>query len=470
MPKIARLSALEILDSRGRPTVRATCELASGAAGSASVPSGASTGSAEALELRDGDRSRYGGLGCRKAVANITGPIASALTGRDWPAQEALDEALIALDGTPTKSHLGANAILAVSLAFARAAAAECRLPLYRYFATLIGPGHQPVHLPRPTINLFSGGKHAGGQVEIQDVLVVVPAASTIDQALATTYAVYQAAAEICRIRYHMRALVADEGGLAPEFPSVEQMLDDAVAAIRQTGYEPGREVALCVDVAASHFHAGGRYHIGGAVLSSAEMIDRLAGWLDHYPIVSIEDGLAEDDWEHWPALRHRLSGRGAGAGRRPADDEPGAHPARDHPGRCRCLAAQGEPDWNVDRSGRGVPAGAWCRMARRRECPQRGKRKTTGWRTWQLAGAARRSRSARSRARNAWRSGTACSRSRRRPAGRSTSGQDTAPLHKRAERQRLGTPQASIGAVDPQLRYASKMARVPRDQHQVMV
>ncbi len=170
MPIITRLTALEILDSRGRPTVRATCELASGAIGSASVPSGASTGAAEALELRDGDRSRYGGLGCRKAVANITGPIAEALTGRDWPAQEALDQALIALDGTPNKSHLGANAILAVSLAFARAMAAECRLPLYRYFASILGPDHQPATLPRPTINLFSGGKHAGGQVEIQDV------------------------------------------------------------------------------------------------------------------------------------------------------------------------------------------------------------------------------------------------------------------------------------------------------------
>ncbi len=325
MPIITRLTALEILDSRGRPTVRATCELASGAIGSASVPSGASTGAAEALELRDGDRSRYGGLGCRKAVANITGPIAEALTGRDWPAQEALDQALIALDGTPNKSHLGANAILAVSLAFARAMAAECRLPLYRYFASILGPDHQPATLPRPTINLFSGGKHAGGQVEIQDVLVVVPAATTIDHALATTYAVYQAAAEICRSRYRMRALVADEGGLAPEFPAVEQMLDDAIAAIEAAGHAPGREVALCVDVAASHFYASGRYHIGSEPLSSTEMIDRLAGWLDRYPIVSIEDGLAEDDWDHWPSLRRRLSGRTLVLG----DDLLATNPAR---------------------------------------------------------------------------------------------------------------------------------------------
>jgi len=309
MPVIRQLTALEILDSRGRPTVRATCELAGGIQGTASVPSGASTGTAEALELRDGDPTRYRGLGCRIAVAHVNGPIYDALAGHDIESQAALDEAMLDLDGTPNKSRLGANAMLAVSLAFARAVAAEGDLPLFRHFASLLSPESDPARLPRPTVNLFSGGKHAGGQVEIQDVLVVSKAA-TIDAALADIYAVYQAAADLCRTRYGMRALVADEGGLAPDFPDVETMLDDAVTAIRNAGREPGGDVALCIDVAASHFFDDGRYHLGGSALTSTGMIDRIAAWLDLAPIVSVEDGLAEDDWDNWPALRSRLAGR----------------------------------------------------------------------------------------------------------------------------------------------------------------
>ncbi|HET7095506.1 MAG TPA: phosphopyruvate hydratase, partial [Thermomicrobiales bacterium] len=188
---------------------------------------------------------------------------------------------------------------------------------------------HAPVALPRPTINLFSGGKHAGGQVEIQDVLVVAPAAATIDEALAITFDVYAAAAARCRERYGMRGLVADEGGLAPDFPDVETMLADAVAAIETAGYTAGyaagADVALCVDVAASHFHANGRYRIGGRELGSAEMIDLVAGWRERFPIVSIEDGLAEDDWANWPALRERLAGRALTLG----DDLLATNPAR---------------------------------------------------------------------------------------------------------------------------------------------
>src|SRR5947209_579177 len=209
MPTISRLSGLEILDSRGRPTVRAICELASGAAGAASVPSGASTGAAEARELRDDDPARYRGLGCRKAVGHIAGELHGAFAGRSFGDQHELDRALIALDGTPDKGRLGANAVLAVSLAFARAAATERGAPLYRYFAELLG---RPLRtLPRPTINLFSGGKHAGGQVPIQDVLVVPAAARTIDEALATTFAVYQAAVDLIGEKYGMRPLTADE-------------------------------------------------------------------------------------------------------------------------------------------------------------------------------------------------------------------------------------------------------------------
>jgi enolase len=279
MSEIASLAALEILDSRGRPTLRVRCDLTSGATAAASVPSGASTGAAEALELRDGDPKRYRGLGVRRAAANVTGPIQAALAGRPFATQADLDRALIDLDGAPNKANLGANAILGVSLAFARAVAAERGLPLWRHFAAMLAPDFEPAALPRPTINLFSGGKHAGGQVEIQDVLIVAPAAATIDAALAIAFDVYAAAAEFCRNKYGMRGLVADEGGLAPDFPDVATMLADAVAAIETAGYAPGAEVALCVDVAASHFSADGRYRIGGRELPSAAMIDLVAAW-----------------------------------------------------------------------------------------------------------------------------------------------------------------------------------------------
>ncbi|HTK46965.1 MAG TPA: phosphopyruvate hydratase [Gemmatimonadaceae bacterium] len=302
MPAIERLDALEILDSRGRPTIRATCVLASGATASASVPSGASTGTAEALELRDGDTRRYAGLGCRRAVANVRGEIATALAGRPLDAQRDLDRALIDLDGTPNRSRLGANALLGVSLAFARAHAVERAVPLYEHFATMAG--RAPHRLPRPMINLFSGGKHAGGQVEIQDVLVLPVAARTIDDALATTFDVYRAAAALTRREYGTRALTADEGGLAPPFASAEEMLARAVQAIELAGRVPGADVALAVDVAASHFHEEGSYRIGGRTLRSAEMVGLLIEWIGTYPIVSVEDGLAEEDWPYWTALR----------------------------------------------------------------------------------------------------------------------------------------------------------------------
>jgi enolase len=308
MFSIKRLTGLEILDSRGRPTVQATCELASGAAGTASVPSGASTGTAEALELRDGDPQRYHGLGCRRAVGHINGELNRALVGRSFEQLSQLDQAMLDLDGTANKSRLGANAILAVSLAFAHACAVEQGVPLYQYLAGLLD---QPLQtLPCPTINLFSGGKHAGEQAPIQDVLIVPASARTMDEALAMTFAVYQAAAELSYQKYGMRALTADEGGLAPPFPSAEAMLADAVEAIQNAGFEPGREVALAVDVASSHFFHSGRYHLGSKPLDSREMIAQLLAWLDRYPIISLEDGLAEEDWGRWPELRTAVAGR----------------------------------------------------------------------------------------------------------------------------------------------------------------
>jgi enolase len=306
MSRIDRLEGLEILDSRGRPTIRVTCVLASGATGAASVPSGASTGTAEALELRDGDARRYAGLGCRRAVGLVRGEVKAALAGRELETGPALDRMLIALDGTANKSRLGANTLLGVSLAFARAQAAEQGIPLYRYFAELLD---RPVEsIPRPMINLFSGGKHAGGQVEIQDVLVVPLAARNMDEALATTFDVYRAAAELSAARYGMRALTADEGGLAPPFGTPEEMLALAVESIRRAGREPGVDVALAVDVASTHFHSRGQYRVGGRELDGMGMAELVLEWIDRYPIVSVEDPLAEDDWPHWSELRRRAS------------------------------------------------------------------------------------------------------------------------------------------------------------------
>ena len=307
MPVIERLTAMEILDSRGKPTVKATCALRGGTVASASVPSGASTGAGEAHELRDGDAKRYRGQGCRRAVGTVNGPIADLVRGREWD-QRRFDEALVRLDGTPSKSKLGANAILAASIAFARAVATEQDVPLYRRFAEIAGT--RPAALPRMTINLFSGGKHGGGQMPIQDVLVVPASARTIDEGLALVYAVYQCAAELSQRKYGMRPLTADEGGLAPPFPSIDAAFDDAVESIRAAGFTPGRDVAIAVDVASSHFYRDGKYHLAGEVLDAGRMIDRVASWVDSYPIVSVEDGLAEDDWQHWPALRGRIGDR----------------------------------------------------------------------------------------------------------------------------------------------------------------
>lgn len=306
MHKIEGLSGREILDSRGRPTVLATCLLEGGIGASASIPSGASTGTAEAFELRDGDSRRYQGLGCRRAAANIGGVLHDALAGRVFAEQSELDRAMVALDGTPTKSRIGANAILAVSVAFARACAAHRRVPLYQHFADMLG---SPVTiLPRLTINLLSGGKHAGNQVSIQDVLIIPISPQSISEVLASAFDIYQSAAELVLQKYGMRLLTADEGGLAPPCKSAEQMLDLAVEAIERAGYIPGRDVFLGVDVAATHFYQDRRYRLDSELLDSPAMIRRIAKWIDQYPILSVEDGLAEDDWENWPRLRKTIT------------------------------------------------------------------------------------------------------------------------------------------------------------------
>ncbi|MCO6497592.1 MAG: phosphopyruvate hydratase [Chitinophagaceae bacterium] len=302
---IQQLEGFEILDSRGRPTVKAKCTLKSGVTGCASVPSGASTGKAEALELRDGDKSRYRGLGCRKAVNNINTTINRAISGKEFAGQEEFDKALIALDGTENKSNLGANAILACSLAYARAKAKEEGLVLYKYFGKLTG--NDDFVLPRPTINLFSGGKHAGGQIPVQDLLLVPVAAGTMDDALEQVHTVYLRASELIHEKYGMRALKADEGGLAPSFRSMEEMFEDAIKSIKRAGLQPGKEMALALDVASSHFYQDGKYNLGTEVKDSMGMIDVIRSWVDAYPILSVEDGLAENDWEYWPHLKTAL-------------------------------------------------------------------------------------------------------------------------------------------------------------------
>ena len=305
MTSIVRLTGREILDSRGRPTVEATCLLRDGSIGTASVPSGASTGSAEANELRDGDLSRYGGLGCRRAAENISTELNLVVCDQSFETQQKFDQRLIDCDGTHNKSRIGANAILASSIAFARAMASHRRLPLYQYFATIADQSIRS--LPELTVNLFSGGIHAGGQVPVQDVLLVPVGATTIDESLSMVASVYQAAAKLTLRKYGMRMLRADEGGLAPTFPDAEAMLSDTVESIREAGLEPGSEMAIAVDVASTHFYREGRYQFGQEILDSRQMIDRLEQWVSQFPIVSIEDGLAENDWDAWPELLSRL-------------------------------------------------------------------------------------------------------------------------------------------------------------------
>jgi len=315
MHTFANLTGIEILDSRGRPTVQASCRLSDGSEATVSVPSGASTGAAEAHELRDGDPKRHKGLGCQKAAANVSSEIQDAVVGKPFETQSELDRFLIELDGTLNKERLGANAILAVSLVFARAVAQSKGIPLYQNFADILadqemGPHAQLHSLPRPTINLFSGGKHAGAQIPIQDVLVVASSAKTEEEAMTMTCAVFQAAADICLSKYGMRVLTADEGGLAPPFADADAMLQDAVDSIAAAGYEPGTEVALAIDVASSHFYRDGLYHLDNTTFDSAAMKDVVLGWVDRYPIISVEDGLAEDDWAHWPDLFAGVDGR----------------------------------------------------------------------------------------------------------------------------------------------------------------
>jgi enolase len=303
MSKIARVHARQILDSRGQPTVEVEVELESGTVGRAAVPSGASTGAHEALELRDGDKGTYAGKGVLKAVANVEHEIARVLVGRDATDQSTIDRLMIELDGTPTKSSIGANAMLGCSLAVAVAAANEAQLPLYRYIG-----GARAHKLPVPFMNILNGGAHADNNMDIQEFMVVPVGATSFAEALQAGAEVYTQLKGVLRGR-NLATGVGDEGGFAPNLASNREALDVIVEAITAAGYTPGTDVALALDVAATEFFRDGAYHLDGEgrTLSPGEMIDFLAELTGAYPIVSIEDGMSEDDWDGWKALTDRL-------------------------------------------------------------------------------------------------------------------------------------------------------------------
>ncbi|MDQ3529088.1 MAG: phosphopyruvate hydratase, partial [Actinomycetota bacterium] len=303
--EIESLTARELLDSRGNPTVEVDCTLADGGFGRALVPSGASTGAFEAVELRDGEQ-RYGGMGVRSAVANVNDVIGPELLGRDATDQRAVDAALLALDGTDDKSGLGANALLGVSLAVARAAASWCGLPPYAYLG-----GANAHLLPVPMMNIVNGGAHADSNVDFQEFMVVPLGASSFAEAVRMGAETYHALRKVLSERNLVTGL-GDEGGFAPDLASNGTALDLITEAIQRAGYTPGADIALALDVAATEFFTDGAYRLEGEdrTLSSAEMIDLLVDLADRYPIVSIEDGMAEDDWEGWAALTQRLGER----------------------------------------------------------------------------------------------------------------------------------------------------------------
>jgi enolase len=307
MPTIADIRAREILDSRGNPTVEADVTLVSGAFGRASVPSGASTGEHEALELRDGDDDRYLGRGVQQAVQSIEERIAPALSGMVATDQVAIDRAMLELDGTSNKGKLGANAILAVSLAVARAAAEEAGLPLYRYLG---GPMSRT--LPVPMMNILNGGAHATNTVDCQEFMVVPIGASSFSEALRMGAEVFHSLKKVL-VKRKLATGVGDEGGFAPDLANDEEAIRVIIEAVEGAGYAPGREIALALDVAASEFFTKGSYTFrksGGGSYSASGMIELYQRWIDEYPIVSIEDGLAEDDWEGWAALTAALGDR----------------------------------------------------------------------------------------------------------------------------------------------------------------
>lgn len=307
MATIVEVIGREVLDSRGNPTVEVDIMLDDGAMGRAIVPSGASTGAHEALEMRDGDKKRFGGKGVTNAVANVNGEIAEALLGWESTDQMGIDRLLVSeLDGTPTKEKLGANAILGASLAAAKASAESLGLPLYRY----IGGVHAHV-LPVPMMNILNGGKHAANSTDLQEFMVMPVGATSFAEALRWAAEIYQTLGKVLKGKGHSTN-VGDEGGYAPSLASNEAAIEVILEAIEQAGYAPGEQVMIALDPAASEIFEDGKYQLKkeGRALTGAEMVDFYADWVEKYPIISIEDGLAEDDWESWQLMVERLGDR----------------------------------------------------------------------------------------------------------------------------------------------------------------
>ena len=304
MTRLTGLTALEVLDSRGNPTIAVTAHT-DRLTGRAIVPSGASTGAHEAVELRDGDPKRYGGKGVTKAVGNVEGEIARRLKGLDVEDQKGVDEAMIELDGTPNKARLGANAILGVSLAVAHAAANARGVPLFRHLG-----GDRATLLPLPMANILNGGAHADTSVDLQEFMVCAVGAPTFREALRATSEVYHALKNVLKAQ-GLATGVGDEGGFAPQLPSNEDALKLIVEAIRKAGYGPGKEVAIALDPASSEFFKDGKYNLKGEgrILDATGLVELYQEWSSRYPIVSIEDGMAEDDWEGWKHLTDAIGG-----------------------------------------------------------------------------------------------------------------------------------------------------------------
>jgi len=302
--KIVDIVAREIMDSRGNPTVEAEVVLASGSRGRAAVPSGASTGSREALELRDGDKSRYNGKGVTKAVGNINGAIRDAVLGMDASDQRGIDEHMLQLDGTANKNNLGANALLGVSLAAAHAAAAESQQMLFQYLG-----GNDAVHLPVPMMNIINGGSHADNSVDLQEFMVMPVGAASFSEALRCGAEIFHALRSVLHSK-GLNTNVGDEGGFAPNLSSNEEALETILVAIEKAGYSAGKDVFLALDVASSEFYKDGVYDLAseGKQYDAAGFVDVLATWADKYPIISIEDGLDEGDWDGWKLLSERLA------------------------------------------------------------------------------------------------------------------------------------------------------------------
>jgi enolase len=303
MSAIVDVIAREILDSRGNPTIEADVVLESGISGRAAVPSGASTGSKEAIELRDGDAARYGGKGVQKAIENVNTEICEAIIGLDASEQAFVDRTMIDLDGTENKSRLGANAILAVSAAVAKAAAEESTLPLYRYLG-----GAGEMMLPVPLMNVINGGAHANNSVDMQEFMLVPLGAPSFREALRYGSEVFHALKKLIDAK-GMATTVGDEGGFAPNLPSNESALQLLLEAIDKAGYTAGTDIALALDCAASEYYKDGIYELEseGAKLTRSQMVDYLVNWVDKYPIISIEDGMSEHDWDGWKLLTDRL-------------------------------------------------------------------------------------------------------------------------------------------------------------------